>query len=138
MTMSDFCNNNKYLPLKFSVFSYANSGSHPRYGSLLCNLKDIEMQGDNPMELKNKRGSNVGTIRFTTLKMDMRPSLLMYLEQGWKMDVSFVVDFTLSNLEINDFRSLHRVHNNGDMNVYEKVLFEVCNVMTPYARDGNF
>lgn len=70
--------------------------------------------------------------------MDMRPSLVAYLRNGWKLDVSIAVDFTLSNIEIWDRRSLHKIDENGDMNMYEKALFEVCNVMTPYAQNGDF
>ena len=54
------------------------------------------------------------------------------------MRVSVGIDFTLSNLEITDYRSLHRLLKNGEMNQYEKALFEVCNVMTPYAKDKKF
>lgn len=68
----------------------------------------------------------------------MRPSLVEYLRQEWKIDVSVAVDFSLSNLEINDYRSLHKVNSNGEMNQYEKALFEVCNVMLPYAHEGQF
>ena len=53
------------------------------------------------------------------------------------MDVSIAIDFTLSNMEITDYRSLHRM-NKGEMNQYEKAIFEVCNVMMPYAQDGMF
>jgi hypothetical protein len=138
MTMSEFCNNNKYLPLRFSVYSYTNSGDHPKYGSVVCTLKDIEMEEDGVLTLTNSRGKKTGQIKFNTLKMDMRPSLVQYLRQGWKIDVSVCVDFSLSNLEINDYRSLHKINSNGDMNQYEKALFEVCNVMLPYARNGQF
>ena len=54
------------------------------------------------------------------------------------MNVSIAVDFTLSNLEIKDQRSLHRQLRNGEMNQYEKAIFEVCNVMCKYAIDGAF
>ena len=138
MTMAEFCNNNKYLPLRFSVYSYTNSGDHPRYGSIECNLKQIEMLGGSPLVIKNSNGKKTGELYFNTLKMDMRPSLVSYLREGWKVDVSIAVDFSLSNLEINDYRSLHRVNSNGDMNQYEKALFEVCNVMMPYARNEQF
>lgn len=79
MTMAEFCNNNKYLPLRFSVYSYTNSGDHPRYGSVTCNLKDIEMLGDSHLSIENSRGKKCGYIKFETLKMDMRPSLVEYL-----------------------------------------------------------
>jgi hypothetical protein len=68
--------------------------------------------------------------------MGERPSLVRYLQQGWKMDVSVAVDFSLSNLDINDYRSLHRKNKTGEMNQYQKALLEVCNVMMPYASNG--
>ena len=54
------------------------------------------------------------------------------------MNVTIAVDFTLSNLEVTDQRSLHRQLRNGEMNHYEKAIFEVCNVMCKYAQDGAF
>ena len=64
--------------------------------------------------------------------------MLEYLKHGWQMNVSIAVDFTLSNLEIKDQRSLHRQFTDGTMNPYEKAIFEVCNVMVKYAKDGCF
>lgn len=95
------------------------------------------MAKDETMDIKDKKGKVGGKIIFNQLKMDMRPSLVDYLRQGWKMDVSIAIDFTLSNMEITDYRSLHRM-NQGDMNQYEKAIFEVCNVMMPYAQQGMF
>ena len=62
MTMAEFCNNNKYLPLRFSVYSYTNSGDHPKYGSVVCNLKAIEMLGEGKLEIKNKKNKVTGSI----------------------------------------------------------------------------
>ena len=70
--------------------------------------------------------------------MDMRPSLLEYLQNGWEMQVTIGIDFTLSNYEISDYRSLHKQSNNGEMNQYEKAIYEVCNVMSKYTRNGDF
>jgi len=132
--MSEFCNGDKYLPLKFSVYSYTNFGDHPLYGSVVCNMKDIEMAKDGTLEIFDKKGKLGGYIKFNQLQMDMRSSLVDYLKMGWKLDVSIAIDFTLSNREITDFRSLHKL-NQGEMNQYEKAIFEVCNVMTPYAKN---
>ena len=54
------------------------------------------------------------------------------------MQVSIAIDFTLSNREINDCRSLHRLHTNSEMNHYEKVIFEVCNVLSPLIKQRKF
>jgi hypothetical protein len=139
MTMTEFCNNSKFLPIRLSVFSYQNSGDHPCYGKVITSTREIEMlPEDGKLWLLNDKGKKAGYLQFNQLKMDMRPSLVEYLGQGWKLEVSIALDFTLSNLEISDYRSLHKINQNGDMNQYEKAIFEVCNVMTPYARNGQF
>ena len=54
------------------------------------------------LALKDKRGKTKGTLCFNQFQMDMKPSLLEYLKQGWQMNVTIAVDFTLSNREIKD------------------------------------
>ena len=140
MHMSELCNNNKNLPLRLTVASYTNSGDDPTYGSIITSTKEIEMlpEKDMTLHLKDRKGRPAGTIKFNQFEMDMRPSLVEYLSNGWQMQVSIAIDFTLSNREITDCRSLHRLYKNGEMNHYEKVVFEVCNVLTPYAKDSKF
>lgn len=65
------------------------------------------------LDLIDNYGKSKGQITFNQFAMDMRPSLLEYLKHGWQMDVSIAVDFTLSNLEIKDPRSLHRQNIDG-------------------------
>ena len=89
------------------------------------------------LDLKCK-GKNAGSIKFNTFEMDMFPSFNKYLNEGWEMQVSIAIDFTLSNREINDCRSLHRLNTNGEMNHYERVIFEVCNVLTPLVKGRPF
>jgi hypothetical protein len=106
--MPEFCNCNKYLPIRLSVYSYINAGDHPLYGSVITTTRDIEMLPDGCLELKDAKGQVNGHIKFNQFEMDMRPSLIAYLRQGWCINVSLAIDFTLSNLEITDYRSLHR------------------------------
>lgn len=129
MTMTEFCNNNKFLPIRLSAYAYVNSGDHPCYGSVVTTTREIEMSSDRELILLNEKGRPSGCVVFNQLKMDMRPSLVDYLGHGWKMDVSIAIDFTLSNFEVHDHRSLHGTCHYGDMNMYEKAIFEVCNVM---------
>ena len=96
---------------------------------------------DMTLKLKDKKGKYAGSLTFNTFDMDMRPSLEEYLTKGkkkWEMQVSIAIDFTLSNGVITDSRSLHRLYHNSEMNHYEKVIFEVCNVLTPYAKGKKF
>ena len=83
---------------------------------MVTSTRDIEMLVDGKLHITNAKGKKAGYIVFNQLTMDMRPSLVEYLGHGWKLDVSIAIDFTLSNLEITDYRSLHKVNRNGDMN----------------------
>jgi hypothetical protein len=62
ITMPEFCNCNKYLPIKLSVFSYVNSGEHPCYGSVITTTRDIEMLPDKRLTIKNAKGEENGYI----------------------------------------------------------------------------
>ena len=75
----------------------------------MTTFKEIEKIEPKILKLKNKKGGAAGFIRFNHLRMDVRPSLVEYLRHGWKMDVSIAIDFSLSNLEINDYQSLHKL-----------------------------
>lgn len=44
--MTDFCNNNKQLPLRISVLNYVNNGPHKLYGSVNITTRGIEMLGE--------------------------------------------------------------------------------------------
>jgi len=135
MTMTDFCNNNKQLPLRLSVKSYKNTGKHSMYGQVITSTREIEMAQNNKINIHDEKGKVTGTLQFNRFEMDMRRGLVEYLSEGWQMQIHIGIDFTLSNLEISDYRSLHRQGDIGMMNQYEKAIFEVCNVMTPYAKD---
>jgi hypothetical protein len=63
--------------------------------------------------------------------------MISYLKQDWSINVSIAIDFTLSNMEATDHRSLH-YQTEKEANPYEKAMFEVANVMQAYAKDGYF
>jgi hypothetical protein len=109
-TMTEFCNNDKYLPIRLSVYSFSNSGNNQMYGQVTTTTRDIEMlpSENRILQIKNEKGLVTGHLEFKQFEMDMRPSLLEYIQSGWEIQVSIGIDFTLSNLEITDYRSLHK------------------------------
>lgn len=116
MSMTDFCNNNKSVPIRLSVKCYMNAGLHPNYGSVTTTTREIEMTPDKKLFIRDDKGKVTGSLQFNRFELDMRKGLAEYLSDEWKMEVHIGIDFTLSNLEINDFRSLHRQGENGVMN----------------------
>jgi|688.fasta_scaffold419155_2 hypothetical protein len=64
MTMTEFCGNNKFLPMKISVYNYQNSGDHPCYGTVVLTTRDIEMTLGQNIAIKNEKGKVRGHIKF--------------------------------------------------------------------------
>ena len=59
LKLTNFCNNNKTVPVRISVYCYTNSGDHELYGRVVTSVKEIEM-GKEKLELINKRNKNMG------------------------------------------------------------------------------
>lgn len=137
--MTDLCNNNKTLPLRFSVFCFTNTGAHSLYGRCVTSVREIEMGAD-VLELFSERNKFAGTITIKQFVIDMKPSLLLYMKSGWLLNTSMAIDFTLSNRPITDYRSLHYQNEKKkeEMNLYEKAMYEVGMVLEPYAFQRQF
>ena len=62
------------------------------------------------------------------------------MKSGWCINTSIAIDFTLSNRPIEDLRSLHRqdYKRKGEMNQYEKAIFEAAGVLESYSLGRKF
>ena len=62
------------------------------------------------------------------------------MKSGWCINTSIGIDFTLSNRPIEDIKSLHRqdYERRGEMNQYEKAIFEAVSVLEPYSLGRKF
>jgi len=107
LRMSTLCNNNKKLPLRFSVHSFKNYGIHYCYGEVITSLREIEMDENKVFPIKRKNGKPGGEVAVSNMVLNLRPSLLAYLGAGWRISCGVAVDFTLSNKPYDDPRSLH-------------------------------
>ena len=74
--MTDFCNNNKKLPVRISVYNYTNSGDHELYGRVVTSVREIEMRRGQNFELINKRNKCMGHLFVADFKVNMKPFLL--------------------------------------------------------------
>ena len=73
--LTDFCNKNKTLPIRLSVYNYTNVGDHDLYGQVITSVREIEI-GKTELELRSKRNKYMGTLNIDNFKVDMKPSLL--------------------------------------------------------------
>ena len=81
MNMSELCNSNKFLPIRLTVKSQGNTGDDYVYGSVTTTVRGIEMLNRKEhMTLTDAKGNKTGKIWFNVFQMDMRPSLIDYLQ----------------------------------------------------------
>mmetsp|Transcript_23964 Transcript_23964/g.21296 ORF Transcript_23964/g.21296 Transcript_23964/m.21296 type:complete len:100 (+) Transcript_23964:247-546(+) len=80
---------------------------------------------------KNEKELN-STFQFQNFHIEERPSFFEFLQSGWKMNLIVCMDFTASNGEITDPRSLHYLKPTGQLNDYQNAIKQVGNTLELY------
>ena len=99
--MQQLCNSDPKRPLKFLIVSGEKAVS---FG-----ITTVEQLKVNPyIDLQMiKDGTPAGQIFIENLVIQENPNFADYLNAGWQLSLSVAIDFTASNLQIFDPRSLH-------------------------------
>ena len=69
--------------------------------------------------------------------MQENPNFADYLNAGWQISLSVAIDFTASNLQIFDPRSLH-FNYSKDPTPYCTAITEVATILEGYDHYGNY
>ena len=122
-------------PLKFKLYSWRNSGYHRFYGEFLTSINQIN-NGVNEYSLfKDEKIVEGSTFTFEEFKIHERPSFFDFLHSGWKINLIMAIDFTSSNGEVTDPKSLHYLSPNGKLNDYQHAIKQVWAVLEPYSHN---
>mmetsp|Transcript_23591 Transcript_23591/g.23260 ORF Transcript_23591/g.23260 Transcript_23591/m.23260 type:complete len:180 (-) Transcript_23591:588-1127(-) len=126
---SQFCNGEKNLPIKIEFYSYEENNNDQCYGECLTTV--AELQDKKTFEVVGKKGG--GRLIVDSFLLIEMPSFMDYLRSGWAINLSCSIDYTASNLDIDDPLSLHRQNIQGQPNQYEQAILSVGRVLEPYA-----
>ena len=88
--------------------------------------------------LFNKKGKETGmTLIFKEFKKTEQPSFAEYLKSGWFINMSLAIDYTASNGEVTDPKSLHYVNKDdpSKLNEYEIAMEHVGKILDTYAAE---
>jgi hypothetical protein len=84
-------------------------GAHPIYGEVIVTLQKLLISPYQRFDLINPTSKAiVGTLSFDNIQFHPTPSLVDYLRSGWFINMACAIDFTASNGELIDPKSLHR------------------------------
>ncbi|KAF6031303.1 CPNE9 [Bugula neritina] len=138
------CNGDLDRSIKVECYDWNSNGSHEIIGSFLTNLRELSQRGCS-FELineqrklkKGKKYKNSGTIFLDDYKSVPVYSFIDYITGGCQLHATMAVDFTASNGNPMDPKSLH-FNNPSYPNQYETAIRSVGEIIQDYDSDKLF
>lgn len=142
----DLCNADYNRPLKIDIYDWDSNGKHDIIGTIKTNLQEISIgvverrQFPCINEEKKKKSSykNSGLLSVKNYKMEKHASFLDYIQNGTAMNFSLAIDFTASNGDPRDPRSLHFRDPTSGENQYTTAIRAIGDIIEDYDTDKQF
>ena len=142
--LTTLCSGDLSLPLSFSVYDWDSSGSPDLIGTFKTNFREISPSGGGKKEfllineaIKKKKGNKYkhsGLFIFSEIQLIQTNTFLDHLKGGLQISLVTAIDFTGSNGNPKDPRSLHFM--GPQDNEYLEAIKSVGSVLAPYDSDG--
>ena len=142
--LSALCSGDYNTPLQFDIFDWNMSGKVDLIGSFRTSFSEISPDHGNITsfslinpDIKRKKGNkykNSGTFTFSRIVLTPIHTFVEYLKGGLQIQLIVAIDFTGSNGNPADPRSLHHTGGSRD-NEYLEAIKSVGNILVPYDSD---
>jgi hypothetical protein len=133
------CNGDPDRPLRISFYDYRSHVAAALIGYHDTTFTRLTEATGQPLVLSDCKKAQSG--RFTVARMDVieRFGFYEFLKGGVQLNLVVAIDFTASNGQPFDTRSLHYLAPGGDsLNAYEKCVRAVGEILCPYDSDQLF
>jgi len=142
------CNGDYDRDLQCTVWDWDSDGSHDLIGIFHTNMRKLT-KGPSPENVydcinekkQKKKGSkykNSGTVILNSVVIEEQPSFLDFIQGGTQVNFTLAVDFTGSNGNPNEPRSLHYRNPTGAPNQYVTAIQAVGGIIQDYDSDKMF
>lgn len=146
LPLNQLCNGDYERKLKFEVTDWDSDGSHDYIGSFVTNMNSLKMAPVEKTEFKcinekkkSKSGyKHSGLLVMKKCQIVIQPSFIDYIQGGTSMNFSIAVDFTASNGDPRDQRSLHYMNPQTMENQYTTAIRSVGDIVQDYDTDKQF
>ncbi|XP_023339051.1 copine-8 [Eurytemora carolleeae] len=120
LKVGTLCNGDYERDLKVDIYDWESSGTHQYMGTFHTNLRKLsEGPGSsNIYDVVSKKGKKDGTVEVQEARIEIVPTFLDYIKGGLQLNFTVAVDFTASNGNPSDPRSLHYRDPSGRPNQY--------------------
>ena len=141
----ELCNGDYERKLKFDVYDWDSDGSHDFIGSFVTTLQELSIavveKKSFPCinDAKKKKSSykNSGVVKVKIFQIQQRLTFVDYIQGGTSLNFSIAIDFTASNGDPRDPRSLHFMDPTGQ-NQYTIAIRSVGDIVQDYDSDKQF
>ncbi|TRY68359.1 hypothetical protein TCAL_04129 [Tigriopus californicus] len=145
LPVRDLLQGEQSCPVKLDVFDWDGSDKHELIGSVTLTLNElinasaekIQIPLIDPKKVGKKKYQNSGTLVVTKCQIETVVSFLDYLQRGTAMNFSVAIDFTASNRNPSDPRSLHHMSPQGQTQ-YTMAIQAIGNVIQDYDQDRHY
>jgi len=150
LSVASLCNADHQRTLKFSVDDWNMNGSHSHIGEFTTTVaelvecgrastkKEFALVSQKKKAKKGIKYKNSGTIRVNSSHLELQPTFLDFISNGTEMSFTVAVDFTASNGNPQDPRSLHYNDPTGAPNQYITAIRSVGEIIQDYDSDKLF
>ena len=153
LSVSLLCNADHNRPIKISVDDWNANGSHSHIGELSTTVAELVEWGKSASitaphvapfvnrKKKQKKGDkykNSGFLYVYQCKLELQPTFLDFITNGTELSFTVAIDFTASNGNPQDSRSLHYINPTGAPNQYVAAIKAVGEIIQDYDSDKLF
>lgn len=166
--LSQLCGGNLDLPFFVKLYDYESDGKHEAMGQFETTVNAmIQGAGNSPIpvslkgkdagsvvlhkaelslprsevsseELVQENMSQVSVSPAVIPKMVNKPTFIDYISGGCQLNVTVAIDFTGSNGDPRQPGTLHYLHQDGQLNDYEKAMTSILSILQKYDHDKKF
>lgn len=133
------CNGNLENPVTVSFYDYLSRKPAKFIGKYDSSLMNLMENVRTHYELKGSHKSkSMGEFWFNNLSVVQVPTFVDYLRSGLQLNMITAIDFTASNRDPEDPRSLHHFFPGSQLNQYQQCIYSVGSILTKYDNDQQF
>lgn len=127
---SKLCNNNFDIPLKVELWKYKSNGSHKMLGFLFLTVNDLVARRYDH-KFKPSKDLDPASLVVEDFRTEEVYDFVDYLRGGLNITLVVGVDFTASNRDPSDPKSLHYL-NPPNLNLYQQSILSVGEILQKY------
>jgi len=137
LKLQTLCNHDFDKEITLSVF-YKNKTEDKLIGSCQFTINQLKTNDVKELELEGPKTRKInGYIEFAHFSLINKANFLEYLRGDIQINVVVGIDFTSSNKEPKNPKSLHAMKKNGELNDYQTAIKDVCEILLCYDHDKN-